>query len=295
MLSLKRKPNYGLLSNFAATCDGTQKQLALMQAQKNPIGNRAWPKLFTMRRPTGMQRTIQAAFKKAEKLNTAKAADQQQFIVKVRDADGLVMASHSPGWFVSVPNGKVKLTGSSAEDMTNLLCQAAALASKMTASEIFAEDLQWVGQVGPDSDVVSFLFQLSSSCEGMELTNRWMWQTGDEWLDTACLAIYFREALGNLRVIPFAAADVEDPLLKSAGSIGSDVSDGIEYADRAINASNDIWVTDKIRKSRRARRAPDKLVKSPTGIQREVLSPGEFAAAGEADEDDRSNSTSDFH
>jgi hypothetical protein len=66
-----------LVSNFAATCDGTQKQLALMQAQKNPIGNRAWPKLFTMRRSTGMQRTIQAAFKKAEKLNTTEAADRQ--------------------------------------------------------------------------------------------------------------------------------------------------------------------------------------------------------------------------
>ena len=282
-----------LVSNFAATCDGTQKQLALMQAQKNPIGNRAWPKLFTMRRSTGMQRTIQAAFKKAEKLNTAKAADRQKFIVTVRDADGLVMASHSPGGFVSVPSGKVKLTGSSAEDMTNLLCQAAALASKMTALEIFAEDLQWVGQVGPDSDVVSFLCQLTSSCDEMELSSRWMWQTGDEWLDTACLAIYFREALGNLRVIPFA--DAEDPLLKSAGSASSNVSDSLEYADRVINASNGIWVTDKTRKSRRAKRAPVKLVQSPTGIQREVLSPVEFAAAGETDEDDLSNSSSDFH
>lgn len=34
---------------------------------------------------------------------------------------------------------------------------------------------------------------------------RWMWQTSDEWLDTACLAIYFREALGNLRDIFFLA------------------------------------------------------------------------------------------
>ena len=44
-----------LLSNFAATCDGTQKQLALMQAQNNPIGNRAWPKLFTMRTSSSIQ------------------------------------------------------------------------------------------------------------------------------------------------------------------------------------------------------------------------------------------------
>ena len=43
---------------------------------------------------------------------------------------------------MSVPSGKVKLIGSSAEDMVNLLSQAATLASKMTASEIFAEDLQ---------------------------------------------------------------------------------------------------------------------------------------------------------
>ena len=113
----------------------------------------------------------------------------------------------------------------------------------MAASEIFAEDLQWVGRVGPDSDVVSFLCQLTSSCDEMELTNRWVWQTGDEWLDTACLAIYFKDSLGNLRVIPAAAADVEDPLMKSAGSVGSDVSDSIEYADRVINASNGIWVT----------------------------------------------------
>jgi hypothetical protein len=70
-----------LLSNFVATCDGTQKQSALMQVQKHPIDNRAWPESFTTRRPTGMQRTIQAAFKKAEKLNTAKAADRQKFIV----------------------------------------------------------------------------------------------------------------------------------------------------------------------------------------------------------------------
>ena len=165
----------------------------------------------------------------------------------------------------------------------------------MTASEIFAEDLQWVGQVGPDSDVVSFLCQLTCSCDEMELANRWMWQSGDEWLDTACLAIYFREALGNLRVIPVATADVDDPLLMSAGSVGSDVSDSVEYADRVINASNGIWVTDKTRKSRRAKRAPVKFVQSPTGIQREVLSPGEFAAAGETDEDDLSSSSSDFH
>jgi hypothetical protein len=163
----------------------------------------------------------------------------------------------------------------------------------MTTLEIFAEDLQWVGQVGPDSDVVSFLCQLTSSCDEMELSSRWMWQTGDEWLDTACLAIYFREALGNLRVIPFA--DAEDPLLKSAGSASSNVSDSLEYADRVINASNGIWVTDKTRKSRRTKRAPVKLVQSPTGIQREVLSPVEFAAAGETDEDDLSNSSSDFH
>jgi hypothetical protein len=122
-----------------------------------------------------------------------------------------------------------------------------------------------------------------------------VWQTVDEWLDTACLAICFREALGNLRVIPVATADAEDPLLKSAGSVSSDVSDSIVYADRVINASNGIWVTDKTRKSQRAKRAPDKFVQSPTGIQREVLSPGEFAAAGEADEDDLSSSSSDFH
>ena len=129
----------------------------------------------------------------------------------------------------------------------------------------------------------------------MELSSRWVWQTGDEWLDTACLAIYFREALGNLRVIPFATADAEDPLLKSVGSASSNVSDSLEYADRVINASNGIWVTDKTRKSRRAKRAPVKLVQSPTGIQREVLSPVEFDAAGETDEDDLSNSSSDFH
>ena len=196
---------------------------------------------------------------------------------------------------MSVPSGKVKLIGSSAEDMVNLLSQAATLASKMTASEIFAEDLQWVGQVGPDSDVVSFLCQLTSSCDEMELTSRWMWQTGDEWLDTACLAIYFREAQGNLRMIPVPATDVDDPLLKSASSSSSNVSDSIEYADRVINASNGIWVTDNTRKSRRAKRAPVILVQSPTGIQREVLSPGEFAAASEADEDVLSSSSSDFH
>ena len=94
-------------------------------------------------------------------------------------------------------------------------------------------------------------------------------------------------------MIPFA--DAEDPLLKSAGSSSSNVSDSLEYADRVINASNGIWVTDKTRKSRRTKRAPVKLVQSPTGIQREVLSPGEFAAAGETDEDDLSNSSSDFH
>ena len=237
----------------------------------------------------------QAAFKKAEKPNTAKADDRQKFIVTVRDADGLVMASHSPGGFVSVPSGKVKLAGSSAEDMTNLLCQTAALASKMTASEIFAEDLQWVGQVGPDSDVVSFLCQLASSYDEMELTSQWVWQTVDEWLDTACLAIYSKETLGNLRVIPAATADAEDPLSKSAGSVSSDVSDSIEHVDRVINASNGIWVTDKTRKSRRVKRAPDKFVQSSTGIQRGVLSPGEFVAASEADEDDVSSSSSDFH
>ena len=90
----------------------------------------------------------------------------------------------------------------------------------------------------------------------MELTSRWMWQTGDEWLDTACLAIYFREALGNLRMIPVPATDVDDPLLESASSSSSNVSDNIEYADRVINASNGVWATDNTRKSRRAKRAP---------------------------------------
>jgi hypothetical protein len=42
-------------------------------------------------------------------------------------------------------------------------------------------------------------------------------------------------------------------LLKSVGSASSNVSDSLEYADRVINASNGIWVTDKTRKSRRAK------------------------------------------
>ena len=54
------------------------------------------------------------------------------------------------------------------------------------------------------------------------------------------------------------------------------------------------WVTDKRRKSSRKRKDTARLVQSPTGIQREVSTPGEFAAAEGIDTEDESGPGSDF-
>ena len=95
-------------------------------------------------------------------------------------------------------------------------------------------------------------------------------------------------------IVSVLVLNEDDSLSMSSGSNNSNVSDDAEYADRVINASHGIWVTDKRKKSSRKRRDIAKLVQSPTGIQREVLTPGEFAAAGGIDTEDESGSGSDF-
>ena len=49
-----------------------------------------------------------------------------------------------------------------------------------------------------------------------------------------------------------------------------------------------------VEKSSRKRKDIARLVQSPTGIQRKVLTPGEFAAAEGMDTADESSSESDF-
>jgi len=204
------------------------------------------------------------------------------------------MASHSLARFVNVPSGKVKLSGDSAIDMERLLDQAAALATRMLKLEVLSDELQWVGHVGPDCDVVNFLCQLSISHTELDLHTRWMWQLGDDWLNTACLAVHFREAVTHLSAVSVLVHNEDDSLSMSSGSTNSNVSDAAEYADRVINASHGIWITDNRRKSSRKRTDIARLVQLPTGIQREVLTPGEFAAAEGIDTADESSSESDF-
>lgn len=192
-----------------------------------------------------MQRTIQAAFKQAEKLDTAKAIDHPKFIVTVGDADGLVIASHSLARFVNVPSGKLKLSGDSAVDMEGLLGQPAALATRMLKLEVPSDELRWVGHVGPDCDMVNFLCQLLISHTELELHTRWMWQLGDDWLNTACLAVHSRETVTHLSAVSVLVLNEDDSLSMSSGSSNPNVSDDAEYADRVINASHDVWIIDK--------------------------------------------------
>jgi hypothetical protein len=142
--------------------------------------------------------------------------------------------------------------------------------------------------------VVNFLCQLSISHNELDLHTRWMWQLGDDWLNTACLAVHFREAVTHLSAVSVLVHNEDDSLSMSSGSSNSNVFDAAEYADRVINASHGIWITDNRRKSSRKRKDIARLVQSPTGIQREVLTPGEFAAAEGIDTADESSSESDF-
>ena len=69
------------------------------------------------------------------------------------------------------------------------------------------------------------------------------------WILLVLLSMHFRGDVIHLSAVSVLVLNGDDSMSMSSGScINSNVSDDAEYADRVINASHGIWITDKRRK-----------------------------------------------
>lgn len=225
--------------------------------------------LAKIRLLVGRQRSITEAFAAATKMKTYRDDGlTRNLSVMVRDCDGLIIAAHSPGGFVTAPACLVpKLAGDPVAEMEVTHCAASELLTKILHMEVLPDHIDPAEGPSSPGETVRFVCQLDCSAADLVHHQRWMWQTKSDWFETACLAVDFRRGLDDLSVDIDRSSGLQSP----ASPLPDDHS---EWADRMHNSAHGIWVTDKRRKSKRERKEIQRLQQSPTGFQQDRYEPG---------------------
>ena len=266
-------------SAFRSTCTVMKSSLDNEARQDERLGE--------IRLMVGRQRSITEAFAAAAKMKTYRDDGlTRNLSVMVRDCDGLIIASHSLGGFVTAPACLVpKLAGDPVAEMELTHCAASELLSNILHMEVLPDHIDPAEGPSSPGEPVRFVCQLDCSAADLVHHKKWMWQTKSDWFETACLAVDFRRGLDDLNV-DFDHDPPSEALQSPATPLPDDHS---EWLDRMHNSAHGIWVTDKRRKSKRERKEIKRLQQSPTGFQQDRYESG---ASGTDENDVRSP---DFH